>query len=85
MESRLRSALSLYAFTVLGSFLLFAPWTPVWGQAAAALLPEALGAWAQSGWLRGVVSALGALDLLGAAQVARELWGSMRAVGGRPQ
>ena len=83
MESRLRSALSLYAFTVLGIFLLFAPWTPVWGQAAA-LLPEALGAWAQSGWLRGVVSALGALDLLVAAQVARELWGSMRADGGRP-
>jgi len=82
MESRLRSALSLYAFTVLGIFLLFAPWTPVWGKAAHALLPAALESWVQRGWLRGVVSALGALDLVVAVQVGRELWHSMRTGGG---
>lgn len=78
MESRVRSAMSLYAFTVLGIFLLFAPWSPVWDQASVALLPAAAGLVVRSGWVRGLVSALGALDLFVALQVGRELWDSMR-------
>lgn len=84
MQSRLRSALSLYAFTVLGIFLVFAPWSPVWDQATIALLPERLSLLARAGWARGLVSALGALDLVVALQVGRELWASMRVGGGRP-
>ena len=79
METRVGTAMALYAFTVLGIFLLIAPWSPVWEQAAMALLPASIVGWAQSGWVRGVVSGLGALDLAVALQVGRELWGSLRA------
>jgi hypothetical protein len=70
--------MSLYAFSVLGVFLLVAPWTPVWGRATTALLPEALAGWVHTGWVRGVVSGVGALDLVVALQLAVELWRSMR-------
>lgn len=73
MERRLRSALSLYAFAVAGLFLLVAPWTPVWAQATAALAPESIGGWLLSGWVRGGVSGLGALDLAVAVQLGAEL------------
>ena len=74
MESRVGKAIVLYAFSVLGLFLLVAPWTPVWEQATVALLPTAAGTWIRSGWVRGGVSGLGALDLVVALQVGRELW-----------
>ena len=77
MDSRIRSALTLYAFSVLGLFLLVAPWTPIWSRATVVLLPTPAGAWAMSGWARGLVSGLGALDLIVAGQVARELWRRM--------
>lgn len=69
MESRIGAALSLYAFGVIGLFLLVAPWTPAWAQAAYNLLPPALGRLVLSGWVRGIASGLGALDLLIAAEV----------------
>ena len=78
MESRIRTALWLYAFGAIGLFLLVAPWTAVWTQAVAGLLPTPLGRAALLGPVRGVVSGLGALDLLIALQVARELWERMR-------
>jgi hypothetical protein len=78
LQSRLGTALSLYAFGVLGLFLLVAPWTPAWTQAAYALLPPKVGGWVLSGWARGVISGLGALDLWIAAQVAVDLWRSYR-------
>jgi hypothetical protein len=68
----------LYAFAVFGLFLVVAPWTPVWNRAMLVLLPTSIGTWAMSGWARGVVSGLGALDLLVALQVAREFWGQMQ-------
>jgi hypothetical protein len=80
LDSRIRSALTLYSFAVLGLFLLVAPWTPIWTRAAVLLLPTPAGVWAVSGWARGLVSALGALDLAVAMQVARELWGQMNAL-----
>ena len=79
MDLRLRAAITLYAFTVLGLFLLLAPWSPVWEQAAVVLLPTAVGGWVLSGWGRGVVSGLGALDLAVAIQVAMEFKRSLRA------
>ena len=79
LETRVGRAMSLYAFSVLGVFLLVAPWTPVWSRASMALLPDALVDWAHSGWVRGVVSGLGALDLVVALQLAVELWRAMQA------
>ncbi len=78
MEPRIRSALLLYAFIVLGLFLLVAPWTAVWSRARVGLLPTSAGRWALSGWARGMISGLGALNLLVGLQVAGELWRAMR-------
>jgi hypothetical protein len=78
LDSRIRSALALYAFAVLGLFLLVAPWTPIWTRATIALAPTPAGPWIGSGWVRGLVSGLGALDLAVALQVLRELWSRMR-------
>ncbi len=78
MQSRIGAALSLYTFAVLGLFLCVAPWTPVWTQATYALLPERVGRWVLSGWVRGIVSGLGALDLVIAVQVGGEMWRRLR-------
>lgn len=78
MEPRIRAALLLYAFFVLGLFLLVSPWTVVWSRAVVGLLPTPVGGIAQSGWMRGLVSGLGALNLLFALQLATELWSAMR-------
>ena len=79
VDARIRRALLLYAFTVLGIFLLVAPWSPVWEQATHVIDSVAIARWARSGWLRGLVSALGALDLWVALQMVRELWADVRA------
>jgi len=84
LDPRIRSALVLYAFVVVGLFLAVAPWTPIWTRAAILLIPTPFGAWAISGWARGLVSALGVVDLLVAAQVAREFWQEMNAPQGPP-
>jgi hypothetical protein len=46
----------------------------VWEQAARGLAPPALAGWALSGWARGIVSGLGAIDLFVAAHYVAELW-----------
>ena len=81
MESGLRSVLLVYAYSVLGVFLLIGPWTPVWEQASHGLLPQSAHAWALSGWVRGVVSGLGAVDLVVAARLGAGMIGRGR--GGR--
>jgi len=78
LDSRIRTALWLYAFGAIGLFLVVAPWTAIWTQAAAALLPSPIGRMALLGWVRGVVSGLGAFDLLVALQLAGELWDALR-------
>ena len=77
MEERIGKALTLYAFGVVGLFLLVTPWTGVWNQAIVGLLPTKVGQWVLSGWIRGTISGLGALNLAVASQVARELWQAM--------
>ena len=74
LDPRLRTALALYAFAVVGLFLVCAPWTGLWNRAVVALIPTPLGALALGGWTRGLVSGLGALNLAVAAQYAAELW-----------
>jgi hypothetical protein len=76
--ARIQTAMAVYAFGVLGLFLLAVPWTSVWDQVTVALLPQALGGWVRTGWARGAVSGLGALDLMAAAKEARALWRGLR-------
>jgi hypothetical protein len=77
LDPRIRTALLLYAFAMVGLFLLVAPWTGVWSQAIVGLLPTRVGKLALEGWVRGIVSGLGALNLAVALQVAVELWQEM--------
>jgi hypothetical protein len=78
LDSRIASALTVYGFLVFGVFLLVVPWTPIWGQAMLAFLPTPAGRWALQGWVRGLVSGLGAIDLVVAFQAAGELRDRMR-------
>ena len=73
MNPTLKTSISLYLFLVLGLFLAVAPWTPVWYEATVLLLPTRFGAPAQQGWVRGLVSAVGILDLLAAGSAAADL------------
>ena len=82
MESRIWNALSLYAYALLGVFLVVTPWTPVWQQAVHALTPSRVAPWLFGGWARGTVSAVGVLDLLVALQYGRQLWGNSKKKGG---
>ena len=73
MKSRLQSALFVYAFAALGVFLVAAPWSPLWEASTAGYLPTAAGSWLRSGFVRGLVSGLGGLNLVAAWSEAREL------------
>jgi len=73
VDPTLKSSISLYIFLVLGLFLAVAPWTPVWYEATVLLLPTRFGAPLQLGWIRGLVSAVGVLDLLAAGSAAMDL------------
>jgi hypothetical protein len=81
LAARIRTALTLYVFGVLGAFLMAVPWTPIWDHATLAFAQYPLGPWIRSGWVRGAVTGLGALDVLVALQEAGLLWQSLR--GGR--
>ncbi len=70
----LKGSVLLYVFLVLGVFLAVAPWTPVWYEATVLLLPTRFGAPAQQGWVRGLVSAVGVLDLVAAVSAALDLF-----------
>jgi hypothetical protein len=74
VESRIRNALALYTYALLGIFLVVVPWTPVWAEAVRALAPSPLAGSLASGWARGVASAVGVLDLLVALQLVRAVW-----------
>ena len=75
---RIQLALNLYLFSILGLFLLAVPWTPVWEQATAMWIATAVGRYVRSGWLRGAVSGLGALNLMVATQEVGALWRSLQ-------
>ena len=73
LPARIRTALLAYVFGVLGAFLLAAPWSPLWDYATLSVAQYAFGPWVRSGWVRGAVSGLGALDLLTATREAGAL------------
>jgi len=84
--ARIRAVLWVYAFGVLGIFLVAAPWTPVWDQAAFVLLPVPAVGWIGSGWARGAISGLGLLNLMTAGRDAGAWWRERRPrVGGAPE
>jgi len=76
VDPTLKTSMTLYVFLVLGLFLAVAPWTPVWYEATVLLLPTRFGAPAQQGWVRGLVSAVGILDLLAAGSAGLDLFRS---------
>lgn len=73
MASRLLTAFLVYLFAALGVFLLVAPWSPLWEMSTAGYLPTPLGSWLRSGFVRGLVSGMGALNLSAAWSEARSL------------
>jgi hypothetical protein len=81
VASRLQTAFFVYVFAALGVFLVAAPWSPFWEASTAGYLPTALGAWLRSGFVRGLVSGLGALNLAAAWGEARELLAPKRTDG----
>ena len=77
MTSRLQTAFLVYVFAALGVFLVVAPWSPLWETSTAGYLPTPLGPCLRSGFVRGLVSGLGALNLVAAWSEARDLlWSS---------
>jgi hypothetical protein len=64
LDPRLKSAGALYFFFVLGVFLVFVPWSPIWDHAILAIAPFKAAGMLGSGWVRGSVSGLGVLDLI---------------------
>jgi hypothetical protein len=77
LTDRIRPALRIYVFGVLGAFLATAPWTAVWDEGTFFLVSSSA-AWVRSGWFRGAVSGLGILDLVVAAREAALLWRLLR-------
>lgn len=73
MTSRLSTAFLVYAFAALGVFLVAVPWSPVWETSTAGYLPTLVGPWLRSGFVRGLVSGLGMLNLAAAWSEARAL------------
>jgi hypothetical protein len=75
LVSRLRTAFLVYAFAALGVFLVAVPWSPVWETSTAGYLPTVLGPWLASGFVRGLVSGLGLLNLAAAwSEASSLLW-----------
>ena len=72
MPSRFIAAFYVYAFAALGVLLLAVPWSAAWDAATAVYMPTPIGSWLRSGFVRGFISGLGALDLLAAWGQARE-------------
>ena len=64
MDPRLKSAGALYLFFVLGVFLVFVPWSPIWEHAIISIRPSVTATLLGTGWVRGGVSGLGLLDLV---------------------
>ena len=73
MTSRIQTALLVYVFAALGVFLVMAPWSPLWDNSTAGYLPTRIGPWLRSGFVRGLVSGLGALNFIAAWSEARSL------------
>jgi len=76
VDVRLRSALAVYAFGVLGAFLVLAPWSAVYGNVL--VWSEVDAGWGRvlaSGWFRGMISGVGLLDLAVAVREGLRLRG----------
>lgn len=80
MDVRLKTALQAYAFAVVGSFLVLAPWSAIYDQAVLDLArPDGPAPFLGSGWVRGAISGLGIVDLAIAVRETTVLWRLLRA------
>jgi hypothetical protein len=78
VTSRLQTAFLVYVFAALGVFLVLAPWSPLWTVSTAGYMPTPIGPWLRSGFVRGLISGLGVLNLAAAWSEARSLlWPSV--------
>jgi len=75
---RVAALIQFYLFAVLGVFLVAVPWTELWNQAVAALGQTSIADGLGEGWVRGLVSGVGVLDLILAARDGRALLASPR-------
>lgn len=73
MTSRLQTAFLVYLFAALGVFLIVAPWSPLWLTSTASFLPTPIGPWLRSGFVRGLITGMGVLNLGAAWSEARSL------------
>jgi hypothetical protein len=73
VNSRLQAAFFVYVFAAVGVFLLLAPWSQLWETSTAGYLPTPLGPWFRSGFVRGLISGLGVLNIVAAWNEARAL------------
>lgn len=86
MDDRVRSALTIYIFGALGVFLVVAPWSALWDHGTWFLLASSAAPYVRSGTFRGLVSALGILDLAVAVRETASWWALSRArVGNRAE
>lgn len=83
MRSRLLTAILVYLFAALGVFLVVAPWSPFWETSTAGYLPTRLGPWLRSGFVRGLITGMGVLNLSAAWSEARSLLWPAAADGSR--
>lgn len=79
----MRTAFAAYMFSLFGVFLIAAPWSPIWTAVTAFADPTDLGPWLRSGWVRGLVSGLGALDLVAGIAEGVSLVAPSSDIGGR--
>ena len=63
----------MYAFAAVGVFLVAVPWSNVWTSATVGYLATPAGPWLRSGFLRGLVSGIGILNLMAGWSEARAL------------
>lgn len=78
MSRVLAASFAAYAYLALGVFLAVTPWTPLWELATEPSVLEPVRGWLQAGWMRGGVSALGALNLWAAVRECRRVWVAYR-------
>ncbi len=81
LDPRLKSAGTLYFFFVLGVFLVFVPWSPIWDHAIVTISPFRVANLLGSGWVRGSVSGLGVFDLILAVREALFLISTSKGAG----
>lgn len=74
--------MKVYAFVCLGVFLAVAPWSAIYEYAVPlSTAPTRAGAWLRTGWVRGLITGVGLLDLYVALRAGIALYRDRSAAG----